>query len=543
MFGAGNETARRRALARRRRDGVRGDVERWQRPLWRRATRRRRRRARSAGTEGARGAGLGHRAARGVVLRRRRAEGRADTRSAGSPTSPPSSSRPGPPGSRTDRSWSGRRAARWTAGAAGQAVPATRLQDGDIGHRFPSRVDAAAGYIWPNGRTGGAWCVWSAAPSATWRTPTVTPSPPPAGCSTRAAARCWRNASAMTAQSTGRVASAGGGVGVSATGRTRRPRLRASRSSDPARHQQHRLQWFDRTRPARGSASEPGDYWQVRLSPDDDRPRSRCSSRCCARWTSTCCGGIWRAGARDAGPCGGHRPGVVARRRHAALSIPPQWAGEALHAPRRRAGAPETLVEDSPGSEVPSEWTAAGEMLFSAASDTRPDTDVFRRAPGGAVAPALADGFNQSDARISPDGGLVAYVSDESGQRRCTSRPGRHEGAAKTAARRETAPRPAQPRPRRHARASVRRAARARDGRAGRCISCAATARILRADRLTADDSAYAVPVRVLAVPGLRDFDTAHRSARILAVVPETSTRPAAVDALVDWTSALAVPK
>ncbi len=66
---------------------------------------------------------------------------------------------------------------------------------------------------------------------------------------------------------------------------------------------------------------------------------------------------------------------------------------------------------------------------------------------------------------------------------------------------------------------------------------------ILRADRLTADDSAYAVPVRVLAVPGLRDFDTAHRSARILAVVPETSTRPAAVDALVDWTSALAVPK
>ncbi len=79
-------------------------------------------------------------------------------------------------------------------------------------------------------------------------------------------------------------------------------------------------------------------------------------------------------------------------------------------------GAPETLVEDSPGSEVPSDWTAAGEMLFSAASDTRPDTDVFRRAPGGAVAPALADGFNQSDARISPDGGLVAYVSDESGQ-------------------------------------------------------------------------------------------------------------------------------
>jgi hypothetical protein len=66
---------------------------------------------------------------------------------------------------------------------------------------------------------------------------------------------------------------------------------------------------------------------------------------------------------------------------------------------------------------------------------------------------------------------------------------------------------------------------------------------ILRADRLAGDDSAYAVPVRVLAVPGLRDFDTAHRSARILAVVPEVSPRPAAVDALVDWMSALAVPR
>jgi len=49
--------------------------------------------------------------------------------------------------------------------------------------------------------------------------------------------------------------------------------------------------------------------------------------------------------------------------------------------------------------------------------------------------------------------------------------------------------------------------------------------------------------VRVLAFPGLRDFDTAHHGARILAVVPETATRPAPAEALVDWTSALAPPK
>ena len=66
---------------------------------------------------------------------------------------------------------------------------------------------------------------------------------------------------------------------------------------------------------------------------------------------------------------------------------------------------------------------------------------------------------------------------------------------------------------------------------------------ILRADRLAVDDLAYAVPVPVLTVPGLRDFDTAHHSARIVAVVPETSAGPAAVDAFLDWMSALVGPK
>jgi hypothetical protein len=46
-----------------------------------------------------------------------------------------------------------------------------------------------------------------------------------------------------------------------------------------------------------------------------------------------------------------------------------------------------------------------------------------------------------------------------------------------------------------------------------------------------------------MTVPGLRDFDAAHRDARILAVVPETSRQAMTAEALVNWTAALAVPK
>ena len=187
-------------------------------------------------------------------------------------------------------------------------------------------------------------------------------------------------------------------------------------------------------------------------------------------------------------------------------------------------GAPETLVVRSPGNEVPSDWTATGDMLFSAVSGERADTDVFRRTSGGAVAPALADGFTQSDARVSPDGRLVAYVSDESGQPEVyvTAWP---------------------PRPAAGGRTRVSQAGGSHPRWTGRALYfLRGDGEILRADPLPGTDG-YTVPAHVVSVTGLRDFDAAHRGARILAVVPDTTTRPATAEARVDWTSALPAPK
>jgi hypothetical protein len=40
-------------------------------------------------------------------------------------------------------------------------------------------------------------------------------------------------------------------------------------------------------------------------------------------------------------------------------------------------------------------------------------------------------------------------------------------------------------------------------------------------------------------VPGIRDFDVAHRSRRLLAILPRSDARPVEVRALVDWQTAV----
>ena len=59
------------------------------------------------------------------------------------------------------------------------------------------------------------------------------------------------------------------GVGVSIEGRTFAALSSRVAVFSPPSGLQHRLQWFDGRGTALAIASEPGDYWQVRLSPDD----------------------------------------------------------------------------------------------------------------------------------------------------------------------------------------------------------------------------------------------------------------------------------
>jgi hypothetical protein len=428
----------------------------------------------------------------------------------------------------------------------GRSTPATRLQSGDVGHRFPSRVSPDA-WIYVAERTDGSRVIRL---SRNGVDSNLT-----AAEGHAIAADGWLlypRGGALLAQSldvenrrlTGRADAVLSAVGVSSTGRTQAAASARLLIAGPGAGPRHRLVWFDGAGQPQEPLTDPGDYWQVRLSPDD----SQAAVTMLEPLLRTLDVYVLRRGSGSPLPVS---LGLAAE-------SDPVWSPDGLSLLFRSSrggqpnlytrrvgvlGAPEALVEDLPGSEIPSDWTAAGEMLFSSASGSRPDTDVFRRAPGGAVAPALADGFNQSDARTSPDGRFVAFVSDESGQpdvyvTAWRPQQGREDG------REPTSDSPAGAGAAAPARTRVSQAGGSRPRWAGRSLYfLRGDGEILRADRLAGDDSAYAVPVRVLAVPGLRDFDTAHRSARILAVVPEVSPRPAAVDALVDWMSALAVPR
>jgi len=423
----------------------------------------------------------------------------------------------------------------------GRVTPATRLQAGDLGHRFPARVSADS-WVYLAERADGSRVVRRS------RHGTDTDLTRADGHALavdgwllypRGGALLAQRLDVEAEHLSGRAEALVAAVGVSSVGRMQAAVsarvVLAGRAAGP----RHRLMWFDASGRPQEPLSEPGDYWQVRLSPDDTQA------------AVTMLEPLLRT------------LDVYVLRRGSAAPLPvslglaaesdPVWSPDGLtllfqslrggqaNLYTRRVGvegAPETPVVQAPGTETPSDWTAGGDMLFSTQSAARTDTDVFRRTADGTVVPAYADGFNQSDARVSPDGRFVAYVSDESGQpdvyvTAWPPRAGRVDSGAKGDG---AAPAPARTR--------VSQAGGSHPRWAGRSLYfLRGDGEILRADRLAADDLAYAVPVRVLAFPGLRDFDTAHHGARILAVVPETATRPAPAEALVDWTSALAPPK
>ena len=133
-------------------------------------------------------------------------------------------------------------------------------------------------------------------------------------------------------------------------------------------------------------------------------------------------------------------------------------------------------------------------------------------------AAAVATGFNESDARLSPDGRSVAYVSDEAGQ------PDVYVAGW-----------PQGPRTR------VSQAGGSHPRWAGGSIYFQRGGEIFRAARQPGATPGFDVPQRVLALPGIRDFDVSHAGKRLLVIVPTANGSVPIVRAIVDWPSALAV--
>ena len=152
----------------------------------------------------------------------------------------------------------------------GRETPASRLQDGDVGHRFPWRVDEQT-WLYLAERANGRRVVRVVRDGAERDVADTDGHAMAAG-----GWLLYPRGGALLAQPLDGDGVAGGrarplivGVGVSTEGRTFAALSSRVAVFSPPSGQQHRLQWFDGRGTALAIASEPGDYWQVRLSPDD----------------------------------------------------------------------------------------------------------------------------------------------------------------------------------------------------------------------------------------------------------------------------------
>jgi Tol biopolymer transport system component len=133
----------------------------------------------------------------------------------------------------------------------------------------------------------------------------------------------------------------------------------------------------------------------------------------------------------------------------------------------------------------------------------------------GASGPVLSSGFNETDARWSPDNAWTVYVSDDSGQPDVYGR--RADGT--------------------RVRVSFGGGTRPRWSRDGRAIFFLRGSQMMRADLAGGSPPRFTSPRLIFDVPAIVDFDVAHRSDRFLAIVPVNDDSPSPVGAVLNWSS------
>ncbi len=312
-------------------------------------------------------------------------------------------------------------------------------------------------------------------------------------------------------------------VGISTAGRAffaASPRVIAWA---PAAPRARELAWFDLHGRAAGAVSEPADYWQVRVSPDD---RSIAVTMLDPLLRTL---DIFALPAIE-----GAAPG-----RRVTLSLAadsdPVWSpdGSRILFRSMQGGQPNLFTRPPQFSERPDEpvlrseldetatdWRG-GTLLFHApAADTGLDVWALDLASGDRREVAHT-GFNESDARWSPDGRWIAYVSDE---------PGRPEIFVERW--------PQDGRRRRVTSAGGTRPRWRRDSRGLFFLRHGALMQAEPAGQGT--EVTFGVPVPIANLPGIRDFAVAHHRDRLLAIVPVVRAESPRARLIVEWRSLLA---
>ena len=279
------------------------------------------------------------------------------------------------------------------------------------------------------------------------------------------------------------------------------------------------LVWINADGSRGAAASDHGDYWQVRVAPDDRaaavtllEPQLRTLDvYTVPLQPGSVTMGVTLALAADSDPVWSPDGASVLFRslQGGSPRLYSRLAG--------RQGAPIDPVPATERSTVPSDWRSGAGVLTQSAT-ARGDTDLFVLDPATGISRAfVASRFNESDGRWSPDGRSLVYVSDEFGQPDVFVQPWPRGGRV---------------------RVSSAGGSRPRWGRDGRSLFFVRGAELVRVT-LTLDPLSVSAPATVAPARGLRDFDTAHRSDRLLAILPVQTAPRTEIRALVDWQSAV----
>lgn len=283
--------------------------------------------------------------------------------------------------------------------------------------------------------------------------------------------------------------------------------------SAPDQLRRYQPTWFTVADGQRTTTREPADYWQVRLAPDDrfaaltqTTPLVRTLDIVLAIMSETgYIGQLTRAVAADSDPVWSPDGRRLAFR--SSQDGPPRLYTHALG-----EHAVDEIVPQSTTDETPTDWR--DDRIFVHGPSGKGDLDLWTvNVRTGARERIISTAFNETDARLSPDGRWLAFVSDESGQADIYATPW-----------------PRGPR----TRLSFVGGTHPRWHRNGRTLFFVRGSDLMRTD-LTSDG--FTVPRVVLDVRGIRDFDVAHRRDALLALLPTSSSTTATPSVIVDWRS------
>ena len=402
----------------------------------------------------------------------------------------------------------------------GTVSDATTLRAGDVAHQFPDTVDAAGDFLYvaltDSGRRS-VRLVTSRGETDLTRTSghaaMVDDVLLQVSDGTLTAQRFDRDRGSLV----GRASPLAFNVGVSPTGHSffaAGARLIAwAEGAQRARE----LRWFAVDGTPGGTLSDPVDAWQVRLAPDD-RLAAVTMVEPLLRTLD-----VFVLPADDRA--------VAARRLTLSLAADsdPVWspAGDRIVFRSMQSGHPELFsrppqfserqddtVLRSDLDESASDWND-GTLLFTA-PDKSTGLDVWALdVASGSRHQVTRGGFNESDARWSPDGRWIAYVSDESGHPDIVIERWPQDGKKR--------------------RVTTAGGIRPRWRRDGRALFFIRGDELMQTAIAVTGDISFSPATTVARWPAVRDYDVAHRSDRLLAILPAPRTTAPRAGLIVDW--------